>query len=289
MRPTFCLLAAAALALGGCGGDTTDRLLLTGSSTIAPLAAEIAARYEARHPGTRVDVETGGSSRGIRDAGSGAADVGMTSRALHPEEEAGLVQTVLAHDGVAFVVHADNPLAELTDDQLRAVYTGRVSDWSELGGAPGPVVVVSRAQGRSELDLVTEYLGIEASQIDADVIDGETQQNLKTVVGNPLAITYTSVGAAELAAASGQPLKVLPLGGVRASAATVRSGAFPLARPLILLRRDADGDGVADPHPAAEAFVAYATGPGVADLAVGLGYVPLQDAPEEQPPPEEAR
>lgn len=286
--PLLTLASALVLFVGGCDGATDAesperRILLTGSSTIAPLATEIAARFEQANPNVRIDVETGGSSRGIRDARSGAADVGMSSRTLRGEEEEGLAQIRLAFDGVAFVVHADNPIGELSDEDLLAIYTGERMRWSDVGGEDAPIVVVSRAEGRSELDLVAEYLDIEPSAIRADVVDGETQQNLKTVIGNVNAITYTSVGAAEFAILEGSPLKILPLAGVEATSASIRSGEFPLARPLILLRPDADGDGVADPDPTVDAYIEFATGPDVSDLAIGLGYVPLAADATETP------
>ncbi|MEM6793718.1 MAG: phosphate ABC transporter substrate-binding protein [Acidobacteriota bacterium] len=285
-RQSAPLLAMALLlaAVGGCrapsgpggGGGASVRLTLTGSSTVAPLAAEIAKRFEAEHPGVRVDVQTGGSSRGIRDARSGAADLGMASRALQDEELPGVAVHTIAWDGVAFVVHRENPVAELSREQLMAIYTGAADNWRQVGGRDAPILVSNRAEGRSELDLMTDFLGLEVTEVEADVIDGETQQTIKTVTTHENAITYTSLGAAQHAAESGEALRLLPLGGVTATAEAVQSGDFPLARPLILIAPD-------DADSWAERFLAYAGSEAVDDLTLGLGFVPpRRAAPRER-------
>lgn len=258
------------------GGGLSGRLTLTGSSTIAPVAQEIATRFEKAHPGVRIDVQTGGSSRGIRDARKGAADIGMSSRHLKADESSELDSTVIAWDGVAFVVHRENPVAEISQAQLRDVYLGKIMSWSSLGGSDERIVVSNRAAGRSELDLVCDFLEIEPGDIEADIIDGETQQSLKTVINNRKAITYTSVGAAQDAATRGEPLKLLPLDGVEASSNTVQSGKFPLARPLLLtVKKTGIGSKKAK---LIKAFLEFATDESVADVSIGLGFVPNQGA-----------
>src|SRR5262245_3820261 len=98
------------------GTAGSGKLVLTGSSTIAPLAAEIGKRFEAAHPGVRIDVQTGGSSRGIADARQGLADIGMASRALK-KDESDLLAFTIALDGVCLIVHQDNPVEKLADQQ----------------------------------------------------------------------------------------------------------------------------------------------------------------------------
>jgi phosphate transport system substrate-binding protein len=243
-------------------------IAITGSSTIAPLVLEIARRFEAEHPGVRVEVQTGGSSRGIRDTRSGAAAIGMSSRDLTETERADLAEHGLATDAVAFIVHADNPVESLTPGQLRGIYSGVIERWSEVGGPDQPIVVSNRADGRSELTIVTDYLGLDIGAIHADVVDGETQQSIKTVTGNVRAITYVSAGAAAFEAERGAPLRLLPLQGVTPTSAAVASGAYPLARPLLLLTRHDAAD------PLIAEFVAFATSAGMDDLIRKQAYVP---------------
>jgi len=252
------------------------KLVLTGSSTIAPLVQQMATRFEVVHPGVRIDVQTGGSSRGIRDAQTGAADLGMSSRKLKADELELVETTVVAWDGVAFVVHLDNGIDQLSVQQLRDIYTGKIQSWDQVGGSKERIVVSNRASGRSELDLVSDYLKLKPGDIEADVVDGETQQSLKTVINNKKAITYTSVGAAQDAIDRGEKIKLLPLGNVSASPATVQSGEFPLARPLILISK-IDASGNSDKAELIEAFLKFATSADVADEIAGLGFVGLEN------------
>lgn len=242
-------------------------LVLTGSSTIAPLMGEIGARFEAANPAVRIDVQTGGSSRGIADTRQGTADLGMTSRALTPDETTFAVEHVLAYDGVAFVVHAENPVTALDDEQLRAIYTGQIDDWASVGGTGGPITVIHRAAGRSEVSLVTAYLGVDDAAVRADLISGENQHALKSVEGDPAAIVYVSLGAAARAVEDGAPIRLLPLRDVPANASSVAAGRYPLARPLLLLTSG-------PPEGAAAELLAYAQSPAVDDLIESLAYVP---------------
>jgi phosphate transport system substrate-binding protein len=104
------------------------RLVLTGASTIAPLALELGKRFEKQNPGLRVDVQSGGSGRGIADARSGVAAIGLVSRALKPEES-DLIGAIIAYDGVCVILHRSNPVATLSDAQIKAIYTGQISNW----------------------------------------------------------------------------------------------------------------------------------------------------------------
>ena len=257
MRTSSLLLVA--LILGGCrSGEQPRRLIITGSSTVAPLAAEIGRRFEAQQPGVRVDVQTGGSSRGIADARKGLAQVGMASRALEPSE-ADLVPATIARDGIGLIVHARNHVQTISDEQVVAIYRGELTDWSELDAEPGPITVVHKAEGRSTLELFLEHFGLRNDEVKPHVIIGDNQQGLKTVAGNPRAIGYVSVGAAEVEITQGAPLRLLPLGGVPATSANVRTGRFPLSRPLNLVT-------LGPPTGLAAEFIRFALSDGVRDL-----------------------
>jgi phosphate transport system substrate-binding protein len=230
--------ATAALLLGfaaGCRPADPEKVILTGSSTIAPLAAELGKKFEKAHPGVRIDVQTGGSSRGIADARRGLADIGMSSRSLKDEEKEGLTSHVLALDGVCFLVHRDNPVSELSNAQIVDIFTGKTSTWKAVGGKDAPITVINRADGRSELELFTHHFKVKTTDLKASLIAGDNEQGIKTLAGNPDAIIYMSVGTSEQDAARGVPIKLLPLEGVRASVANVRNGTFPFSRPLVLV------------------------------------------------------
>jgi phosphate transport system substrate-binding protein len=264
-------LAGAVACGGGTGAARSDfgdgRLTLSGSSTIAPLVGEIGKRFEATHPGVRVDVQTGGSSRGVADARRGTVQIGMVSRALGPGET-DLTAHRIAMDGVALIVHASNPIAQLSDAQIAAIYTGSVTDWSAVGGVRAPITVVNKAEGRSTLELFATYFRIDRTAIRASVVIGENLHGVRTVAGNPHAIGYVSIGTAEYEKTKGVPIKLLPLGGIGPSTAAVRQGRFPLSRPLNLVTLGA-------PAPLAAAFLRMATSPAVHDLVEGQFFVTL--------------
>lgn len=246
---------------------SAEKLVLTGSSTVAPLALEIGKRFEKLHPGVRIDIQSGGSSRGVADARSGLADVGLVSRALKPAEN-DLIAHTIAMDGVSIILHRSNPVKALTDEQIKAIYAGKITRWGELGGSDGPITVVNKAEGRSTLELFLHHFSLKNSEIKAHVVIGDNQQGIKTVAGNPGAIGYVSIGSAEFEVAQGTPIKLLPMADVAASVANVRDGHFPLARPLNLVTH-----GV--PNGLAARFIDFARSSAVDDLIKDQFFVPL--------------
>jgi phosphate transport system substrate-binding protein len=254
---------------GGEGTTLSGKLVLTGSSTVAPLAVEIGKRFEAQHPEVRVDVQTGGSSRGIADAQSGIAHIGMASRSLKPDELAsGLLSQRIAVDGICLIVHADNPSDTLTNEQVVSIFTGKINNWKEVGGADTEIVVVNKAEGRATLEVFLKYFQLDNSQIAADVIGGENQQVIQTVAGNPAAIGYVSIGEAEAEHAAGTPIKLLAAGGIAPTRKNVAADSFPITRPLNLVT-NGEATGLA------EAFISFAQSEEVHDLVKQQGFVPL--------------
>ncbi len=266
------LLAVASLGLKALFSDSQTKkttLILTGSSTIAPVAAEIGKRFETLHPGVRVDVQTGGSSRGIADSREGVADIGMASRALK-EEEGDLLAFTIARDGVCLIAHRDNPVTALTDEQVVAIYTGQITNWQEVGGRDASIVVANKAEGRATLEVFLHYFKLKNSQIKAHTVIGDNEQGIKFVSGNRNAIGYVSIGTAEYDATHGISIKLLPVGGVDASIANVRSGAFPMSRPLNLVTRT-------QPEGLAKEFIELARSREVHDLVRNQYFVPISD------------
>jgi phosphate transport system substrate-binding protein len=238
MRALSVALVASYL-LAACGHHSdsgAERLVLTGSSTIAPLAADLGHRYEQLHPGVRIDVQSGGSSRGVSDVQSGTAGLGMVSRSLKPEDGP-LLSTIIAKDGIAVIVHAQNQLRDVTKAQLASIYTKRSQTWVDLGGPNRPIIVVNKAAGRSTLELFLHYVALEPDAIKADVIAGENEQVIKTVAGNPDAVGYVSIGTALSDIQEGVAIKMLRLDGVMPTLEAVRDGSYPLSRPLNVVYR----------------------------------------------------
>ena len=245
----------------------SGKLVLTGSSTIAPLAAELGKRFEAMHPDVRVDVQAGGSARGITDVRQGLSTIGMVSRDLKDDEQ-DLVATTIARDGVCIILPQASPVTELSRQQIVDIYLGKVTNWAEVGGPDAPITVVNKAEGRSALELFTQFFKIDAKDIKAQVVIGDNEQGIKTVAGNPNAIGYVSIGTAEYDAAHGTPIKLLPLDGVAATSAHVRDGTFPIARPLNLVT-------VGQPQGLAQAFIEWARSPAMYEVVKEQFLVPL--------------
>lgn len=273
MRSRFlAVVSGAMLVIGlvGCGGsrDADRKLVITGSSTVAPLVSEIAKRYEQANPGVRIDVQTGGSSRGIADARKGLADIGMASRALKPEES-DLAGTPIVRDGIGVILHKSNPVAALGDEQVAAIYTGAISNWKALGGRDASITVIHKADGRSTLEQFLAYFKLKPEQVKASVIIGDNEQGIKTLVGNPDGIAYVSIGAAEYAALNGSPIRLLPMRGIAASTTSVRDGSFPLSRELTLITKG-------PPQGLVKAFIDYARSPAVRDIVEQQYFVSLE-------------
>jgi phosphate transport system substrate-binding protein len=243
------------------------KLVLTGSSTVAPLAAEIGKRFESAHPDVRVDVQTGGSSRGIADARTGVANIGMASRSLKDEEK-DLQGFSIARDGIGIILHKDNPVKSLSNQQAIDIYTGKINNWQQVNGSNAPITVVNKAEGRSTLELFLGYFKLKNSDIKASVVIGDNQQGIKTVAGNPNAIGYVSIGTAEFSINNGVPIKLLPLNGIAATTENVQNGTFPLSRPLNLVTKT-------QPQGLDKAFIEFAQSPQVHDIVKKQDFVPI--------------
>ena len=260
----FCLLI---MVPAGCMTQKPDHtIVITGSSTLAPLIMEMGKRFETQ-TGVRVDVQTGGSSRGIADARSGMAHIGMSSRDLK-KSEADLHPFPVARDGVAVILNNQNPVRELSKDQVCAIYRGEIRNWREVGGADAPITVVNKAEGRSTLEVFLHFFELKSEQIKPSLIIGDNQQGIKTVEGDPHAIGYVSVGSAEYALQQGSSLKPLPLEKVPATSENVKNGSFRLSRMLILVTREPPVGEVAR-------FIRFVQSEQVRDLIEEFYFVPL--------------
>ena len=249
------------LFLVGCG-ESGSTLTVTGSSTIAPLMAELAERYETE-TGIQVDVQSGGSGRGMGDVRQGLADLGMVSRALKADEQ-DLDGHLIGRDGIAIIVHRDNPVRALNDDQVRAIYTGKMQRW-DAGSTEGrPITVVHKAQGRSTQELFLAHFQLE------DRVIGENQQGIKAVAGDPFAIGYVSIGTAIYEADNGTAIRLLPLEGKPASLAVLAQGDYPLARELNLVTHGEMSQPVAD-------FLAFVTRTDMADVYHDYYFLPAAE------------
>jgi phosphate transport system substrate-binding protein len=243
------------------------KLTITGSSTVAPLVMEIGKSFESIHPGVRIDVQSGGSSRGIADARQGLADIGMASRALK-NDESDLMAHAIALDGIGVILNSANSVNAISKDQLIAIFTGKMINWKELGGRDRKIIVVNKAEGRSTLELFLQYTSLKNSDIKAHSIIGDNEQGIKTIAGNPDAIGYVSVGSAEFSAKNGVKIKLLQAGQVPASTENIKNGSYELSRPLNLLTKG-------KPSVLAQKFIEYAQSEKAHGIVQSQYFVPI--------------
>ena len=171
-------------------------------------------------------------------------------------------------NGKGIILHKDNPVKTMTDAQIVAIYTGKITNWRDVGGRDARITVVNKAEGRSTLELFLHHFNLKNSQIVAQVVIGDNQQGIKSVAGNPGAIGYVSIGTAEYEAGQGTPIRMLPMNGVVASVSNVANGTFPLARPLNRVTKTA-------PLGLAKRFIDFARSEAVNDLVKSQYFVPV--------------
>ena len=212
-------------------------------------------------------MQAGGSSRGVLDGLQGVAKLGMVSRALKPEERA-LQRALVARDGVGIIVHKTNPVAHLSKFQVIGIYTGKITNWKQLGGEDMAITVVSKAEGRSTLEIFSDYFDLPYKAILANVIIGDNQQGIQTVAASPAAIGYVSIGSAEFEAQQGAAIRLVPLDDQVPTTASVASGTYAISRELNLVFKSPLSERLAD-------FVAFAQSKDVAELVTKQYFVPV--------------
>lgn len=236
---------------------------------MCPLIAEIGKRFEYLHPGIRVEVQCGGSGRGISDAREGKADIGMASRAL-TEKEKDLYGFPIARDGISVILHKDNPVKALSDAQVADIYTGKITNWKEVGGRDAAITVVNPKKGYSSAELFSHYFKIGYEDIKADIIAGDNPTRIKAVIADLSAIAYISAGEADRTARAGIPIKLLPFNNVMPTGRNIITGNYPITRPLILVTKNL-------PSGAVKAFIDFCLSQAVVDLIEKLDFVPYED------------
>ena len=250
-------------------GKPSGRLLLTGSSTMAPLMKEIGKRFQSLHAGVQVEVQAGGSGRGINDARLGKADIGMASRAL-TDKERDLYAFPIARDGVCVIIHMNNRVKALSDSQVADIFTGRTSNWKKVGGPEAPIIVLAAAERYSSTELFTHYFGLKYSDVKAHQTVGDNPTRIRAVVENPRSICYVSIGEAEREARAGAPIKLLPVDGVAATSRNVATSNFPISRPLTLVTKNL-------PAGLVKEFIEFSLSSQVFDLIPAFDFIPYSD------------
>ncbi len=211
-----------------------DKIVIEGSTTVGPIAKAFAEYYMKKNPGVNITVSESGSGNGAKALINAACDIATMSRAMKKSEitaaeAAGVltIEHVVAHDGLAIVVHMSNPIHGLKLDQLRNIYKGSIRNWRELGGPDKPIVLVSRDTNSGTYETF-ESLVMKGEKIagSAEYVgsNGAVRQRVLSTEG---AIGYVGLGFTE-------GLKVVVINGIEPSAETVRNKSYPLSRPLYM-------------------------------------------------------
>jgi len=245
-------------------------LTLTGSTTVLPIAQLCAEKFMEQHPAVDISVRGGGSGVGIAALIDGTCDIAMASRPMKTKElksarSKGInpVATVIARDGIAVIVHPSNPLSEITLVQLRDIYTGKISNWKDVGGKSGRIVVISRdvASGTFE---VFKKLVLKGAKTRADALMLASNKAVATTVEKtPGAIGYVGLGYVS------SKVKALPVDGVEPTKKTVASGEYKLARPLYFYT---DGK----PKGLAKEFIDFVLSSEGQKIVEEAGFVPVK-------------
>ena len=220
----------------------------------------------ADNSGVSVTYDPTGSGTGIEAAKNGTCDIGLSSRALKDEETAaGLVGTTVALDGIAVIVNADSKVSDLTVEQIAQIFTGAITDWSEVGGDAGTISCIGRAAGSGTRDGFETITDTKDTCVLAQELTS-TGAVIEAVKGNPNAIGYASLSAVE----GQEGIKALTVGGVACSEETVLDGTYAIQRPFVLVTKE---DTALSAQ--AQAFFDFATSSAANDLI----------RPGDQPPP----
>lgn len=222
----------------GCGNNSTSNdgtvtITVSGSTSVGPLMEKIAEKYEEENSNISIEINQTGSSAGIKDAMDGISQIGMSSRNLKDEEAAKVKATVLAYDGVAVITNTGNSVKELTIGQIRDIFTGKITNWSEVGGSNAPIVVVSREAGSGTRTAFEEGVEYSEEELVKDAIISKGNGDVKTTVStNENAIGFVSFEYVDDAISS------INVNGIEPTAANVKAGSYALSRPFLAVTNE---------------------------------------------------
>ena len=269
-----------ALSLAACGSKTetednqnTDEpqtvtlsgsVALNGSTSMEKVVGALGEQFMADNSGVKVTYDATGSGAGIEAASNGSADIGLSSRAMKDEEtSAGLVGTTVALDGIAVIVNPANGVENLTVEQIAQIFTGEITDWSELGVEAGTISCIGREAGSGTRDGFESITGTkDACKMDQELTS--TGAVIEAVAGNPNAIGYASLSALK------DSVKAVTVNGVACSEETVLDGSYEIQRPFVFVTKD--GVELSDQ---AQAFFDFATSAEANELIRAAGAVPV--------------
>ena len=285
-----CGAAAAAAALTACGGSASSasttassvasaasstaekaagtlsgNVATGGSTSMKNVIAALTEGFAEVEPGVTVSYDPTGSGAGITGATDKTLDIGLSSRALKDEEKNDVDGTVIALDGIAIIVNKASKVEDLTVDQLKQMFTGEITNWADVGGDDGEIVLIGREAGSGTRDGFESIVDVKDSCKYAQELTA-TGAVISAVEANPLAIGYASLSAV------GDTVKMVTVGGVECSEETVKDGSYEVQRPFVFVTNKS-----VTLSEQAQAFFDFATSTDAADLIRTAGAVPVNE------------
>ena len=276
------LTALLALSLVACGSETktddadktedktstelTGTVSTDGSTSMEKVIGALSESFMAQNGGVTVNYNPTGSGSGITAVQEGTCDIGLSSRALKDEEKsAGLKETTVALDGIAIIVNKASKVEDLTVDKLKQMFTGEITNWKDVGGDDGEIVLVGREAGSGTRDGFESIVDVKDSCKYAQELTA-TGAVISAVEANPLAIGYASLSAV------GDTVAMVTVEGVECSEDTVKDGSYKIQRPFVFVTNKS-----VTLSEQAQAFVDFATSKDAADLIRTAGAVPVNE------------
>ncbi|ELC8442160.1 phosphate ABC transporter substrate-binding protein [Clostridium perfringens] len=229
-----------ATAMVGCtsssGGTTktSNVVSVSGSTSVGPVMEAEAQAFKTKKPDVAIEINQIGSSAGIKNAMDGVSEIGMASRDLKPEEkQAGLKEIEIAYDGIALITNKNNSVKDLTLAQIKDIYTGKITNWKDVGGKDAPIVVVSREDGSGTRDAFQEIVGFKAEELTVNSQISDGSGNIKSLVeGNENAIGYISFSYVD------DTVSALKVDGVEATPENVLNKSYKVSRPFLAVYKE---------------------------------------------------
>ena len=267
MKKIFTLVLALMMALSACSFAAAESTVSTdGSTSMEKVVGALGESFMELNPGVTFTYNPTGSGSGITAVQEGRCDIGLSSRALKDEEKAsGLVETVVAYDGIAIIVHPDNPVADLSVETIGKIYTGEITNWKDVGGNDAEIVVIGREAGSGTRDGFESITGTkDACKYRQELTS--TGDVITTVSQNPNAIGYASLASVK------DTVKALTVDGIAATEETVKDGSYVVQRPFVFVTRE----GV-ELSETAQKFFDFATSADAAEIISAAGAVAAAD------------
>ena len=257
-------------ALTGCGSskEKSATVSTNGSTSMEEVMGALSEQYQKDNEGVKVTYDPAGSGTGIEEAKNGNTDIGLASRALKDDEKDGLEQKVIALDGISVIVNAKNGVKDLTTQQVADIFSGKITDWSQVGGKAGKISCIGRESGSGTRD------GFESATGTEDKCKLEQELTSTGAVISAVGSNEKAIGYASFSAVEGQDkIQGIKVNGVTCTEDTIKDGSYKLQRPFCFITKK---DGTLSEE--AQKFYDFATSKDAADLIRNAGAVPVSES-----------